>query len=178
LKKAIIIYWSHSGNTERAAQAIEAGLIEGGMQTSLMKVKDAEAIDYFDYDLVCIGAPSYAWHVPKPVEDFLKKKHTFYNKEDKIKLSCPRVPGKNVLVFCTYSGPHTGIAEAIPAGKFMGQFFDHIGFTVIDEWYILSEFIGSLDNSTLGRLGDIRGLPTVEELKEIENKAKKLATIL
>jgi len=78
-------------------------------------------------------------------------------------------------VFCTYSGPHTGIDEAIPCGKYMGQFFEHLGITVLDEWYVLSEFHGSLENSTKGRMGDIRGKPTVEELKAISVKAEKLA---
>ncbi|MCX5908895.1 MAG: hypothetical protein NTY64_17400 [Deltaproteobacteria bacterium] len=32
-----------------------------------------------------------------------------------------------LLIFCTYSGPQTGINEAIPAGKFAGQFFEHLG---------------------------------------------------
>ncbi len=42
----------------------------------------------------------------------------------------------------------TGLNEAIPAGKYAGQFFDHLGFEVLDEWYILSEFHGSEINST------------------------------
>jgi len=57
----------------------------------------------------------------------------------------------------------------------MGQFFDHMGFDVLDKWYILSEFIGSLENSMQGRMGDIRGLPTEADLKEITEKAKALA---
>ncbi len=40
-----------------------------------------------------------------------------------------------------------GLNEAIPAGKYAGQFFDHLGFEVLDEWYILSEFHGSEINS-------------------------------
>ena len=56
----------------------------------------------------------------------------------------------------------------------MGQFFDHIGFDVLDKWYILSEFIGSEEMSTMGRMGEIRGLPTEQDLKELQEKAKKL----
>jgi hypothetical protein len=54
-----------------------------------------------------------------------------------------RFPGKNALVFVTYSGPHTGIDEAPPVGKDIRQYFEHRGFNVIDEWYILSEYHGS-----------------------------------
>lgn len=174
MKKAVILYCSYTGNTEKVARAIDAGLSEGGMQTLIMKYQDAEQINYFDYDLVCAGAPSYNWSVPQPVNEYLKKKFAYYKSIGKVRPGSPRV-GKSALVFCTYSGPHTGINEAIPTGLYMGQFFDHIGFDVLDKWYILSEFIGSLENSTQGRMGDIRGLPTDEDLKVIQEKARKLA---
>jgi len=174
MKKALVLYCSITGNTEKAAKSIEAGLTAGGLQTTLLKFQDAEHIDYFDYDLVCVGSPSYNWNVPQPMNEFLKKKFAYYKSIGKILPNSPRT-GKKALVFCTYSGPHTGIDEAIPAGLYMGQFFDHMGFDVLDKWYILSEFVGSEEMSTKGRMGDIRGLPTEKNLRELEDKAKKLA---
>jgi hypothetical protein len=50
----------------------------------------------------------------------------------------------------------------------MRQYFEHIGFTILNEWYILSEFHGSIENSTKGRMGDIRGKPTFEDLQKIK----------
>jgi hypothetical protein len=41
-----------------------------------------------------------------------------------------------------------------------------LGFNILDEWYILGEFHGSIERSTKGRMGDIRGKPTKEELKK------------
>jgi hypothetical protein len=81
-------------------------------------------------------------------------------------VNAPKV-GKYVLIFCTYSGPHTGIDEAIPAGKYVGQFFEHLGFTVLDEWYILSEFHGSKEKSMHGKMGDIRGKPNKGDLQKM-----------
>ncbi len=78
----------------------------------------------------------------------------------------------------TYSGPHTGIDEATPVGKDVRQYFEHIVFNVIDEWYVLSEFHGSLENSTKGRMGDIRGKPTKEDLLKIKQDAKRVASLL
>ena len=89
-------------------------------------------------------------------------------------MSAPRIPGKQALIFCTYSGPHTGINEAISAGKYAGQFFEHLGFQVVDEWYILSEFRGSEENSTKGRMGDIRGLPSEKDLEKVKQDAANL----
>jgi hypothetical protein len=85
------------------------------------------------------------------------------------------VPGKHVLIFCTYSGPHTGIREALPAGKVAGQYFEHLGIPVIDEWYVVGEFHGREEASTQGRLGDIRGRPNDEDLTAVREQAKALA---
>jgi flavodoxin len=178
MKTALIIYWSKTGNTEKVAKAVKQGLEEMNIQVTLKKPEEAESINYFDYDLVCVGAPSYAWRPPEPMTDFLKKKFAENRQQGKIKPSAPKVPGKNVLVFVTYSGPHTGLDEATPAGKDMAQYFEHIGFRVIGEWYILSEFHGSLENSTQGRMGDIRGKPTAEELQKITQDTKRLAELL
>lgn len=178
MKKAIVLFWSHSGNTEKVAVSIQKGLTEGGWQTSLMRVEEAEEIDFFDFDLVCIGAPSYNWHPPKPVVDYLKGKFNKYKKEGLIKVNAPQIPGKSALIFCTYSGPHTGIKEAVPVGKYMGQFFEHLGFAVVDEWYVLSEFHGSEENSTLGRMGNIKGLPSEQDLKKIQGMARNLPSRL
>jgi flavorubredoxin len=175
LNKALIIYWSKTGNTAKVANAIRQGLEMAEVQVTMKKQEEAKNADYFDYDLVCVGAPSYSWHPPEPMAKFLKSKFVAYRKEGKITPCAPKVPGKNALIFVTYSGPHIGIDEATPAGKYMRQFFEHVGFEVIGEWYVLSEFHGSLENSTQGKMGDIRGKPTEEELLKIKEDTKHLA---
>jgi multimeric flavodoxin WrbA len=178
--KALVFYCSITGNTEKVAKAIHLGLSDGGMQAEIKSIKEIQVqeLDYFSYDLVCCGSPAYNWHVPKPMEDFLKSKHSDYNKKGMVKASSPRVEGTSALVFCTYSGPHTGMNEATPAGLYMEQFFDHLGISVLDKWYILSEFINNEEYSTLGRLGDIRGLRTNEDLEAIRKQASDLAQSL
>lgn len=178
MKKAAIIYWTKSGNTEKVAAAIKEGLENAGLDVTYLRVEEAKGLDYFDYDLICIGFPSYEWTTPRPMTTFLKINLAKHRKEDLVKAGAPKVPGKNALIFCTYSGPHTGIREAIPAGLYAGQFFEHIGFTVLDEWYILSEFHGWEKGSTQGRMGDIRGKPTEEELMKIKEDTIKLANNL
>jgi len=173
--KAAVIYWSKTGNTQKVAASIQKGLEESGAQASICTVADAADLDFFDYDLICLGMPSINWHPPKPVEEYLKNMFLRYKKEGRVKPGAPVLPGKYALIFCTYSGPHTGIREAIPAGKYVGQFFEHIGFNVVDEWYILSEFIGSEENNTIGRMGNIKGLPNFEDLERIKSSARNLA---
>jgi flavorubredoxin len=172
--KAAVIYWSKTGNTEKVAIAIRDALEAAGVETLFGKPEEAESTDFYDYDLICVGFPSYQWRPPEPVDTFLKSKFGEYRKQGRIKVGAPKVPGKNVLIFCTYSGPHTGINEAIPAGKYVGQFFEHLGFTVLDEWYVVGEFHGSERSSTMGRMGDIRGRPNEEDLKKIKQDMARL----
>jgi len=174
MRTALIVYWSKTGNTEKVAYAIKEGLEALGVQVTVKRPEEAGGEDFFSYDLVCVGSPSYSWHPPEPMVNFLKEKFAVYRNAGKVKLCAPKVPGKYALIFVTYSGPHTGVDEAIPAGKYMRQFFEHLGFTVLDEWYVLSEFHGSLENSTKGRMGDIRGKPTREDLLKITEDTKRL----
>lgn len=166
--KAAIIYWSKTRNTEKVAFAIKEALEESGVKVLIKRTEEAKDINFFDYDLVCAGFPSYQWHPPKQVDIFFTTKHLEYRKQGCVKLGAPKVRGKNALIFCTYSGPHTGINEAIPAGKYVGQFFEHIGFTVLDEWYILGELHGREEISTKGKMGDIRGRPDKKDLKKVK----------
>ena len=174
MKTALLLYWSATGNTEKVANSIAAGLQDAGWSVVQHKLAEAEEDSFFDYDLVCFGVPSYSWHVPAPAEKYLKAKFTEYKNEGRVMPGAPKI-GKNALLFCTYSGPHTGVREAVPAVKYVGQFFEHFGFDVVDEWYILSEFHGSEENSTLGRMGDIRGLPSEKDLERIRMAASNLA---
>jgi hypothetical protein len=121
MKRALVLYWSNTGNTEKVAFAIKDGLEAADVNVSLKKTTEADDVDYFDYDLVCVGAPSIQWHPPKQVTDFLLKKFKEYHKQGKIKTGAPKVPRKHALMFCTYSGPHTGLREATPVGLYMGH---------------------------------------------------------
>jgi len=67
------------------------------------------------------------------LQSFCSKNLTITESRKKSRLVPPNVPGKNTLIFSTYSGPHTGLNEATPVGKYVGQFFEHLGFTVFDE---------------------------------------------
>jgi hypothetical protein len=172
--KTAIIYWSKTGNTDKVARAIKEGLETAGVDVVFTMPEQAEDIDFYAYDLVCVGFPSYRWHPPEPMDDFLSSKFREYRRQGRVKTGAPKVPGKHALIFCTYSGPHTGINEAIPAALYAGQFFEHLGFTVLDAWYVVGEFHGSVEKSTLGRLGDIRGRPNEQDLKELTRRTAQL----
>jgi hypothetical protein len=60
----------------------------------------------------------------------------------------------------------------------MRQYFEHFGFNILGEWYVVGEFHGREDMSTKGKLGDIRGKPTVDELAKIKKDAQQIAKCL
>jgi flavodoxin len=172
--KTLIIYWSATGNTLKVADTIRDTLVRRGIDAKILKVADASSEELYDYDLVFLGAPSYSFQPPEPVIRFIKEKMKLHSEKGDIKPGAPQVPGKTAVVFCTYSGPHTGIREATPVGDYMEQFFEHLGFKVAGKWYTVGEFHGREDMSTRGRLGDIRGRPNEKDLGEIQNKVSDL----
>jgi hypothetical protein len=167
MTKAAIICWSKTGNTKKVAEAIEEALCKADVEVRTTTPQKADDIDWYDYDLVCLGFPSYHWHPPAPVDSYLKRTFSRYRKQGRIQAGAPQVPGKHALIFCTYSGPHSGQDEATPAGDYAGQFFVHLGFEVLAKWYIVGEFHGRQDLSTQGRLGDIRGRPDEQDLARV-----------
>lgn len=175
--KAVVLYWSKTGNTKKIAQTIKEAIEESDIDTALQVIDGAVDLDWFDYDLVCLGFPSHQWHPPEDVVNYLKKRSQIYRKKDMIKIGAPKIPGKYALIFCSYSGPHTGIDEAIPAGKYAGQFFAHLGFSV-EECYVIGEFHGSAEKSTQGPLGDICGRPDEDDLAKVKNQVFDLISKL
>jgi hypothetical protein len=49
---------------------------------------------------------------------------------------------------------------------------------VIGEWYIVGEYHGRADLSIQGKLGDIRGKPTKEDLAKIKKDTQQLINSL
>lgn len=178
MNNALIIYWSATGNTEKVALAIKKGLEKAGMKVTIKKVTQAADEELYDYDLVCLGSPVLHSLPPPPVFKYLNKKGRKYRLEDEVVVSSPRILNKNALVFCTYSGPHSGVNEALPVGKYLRQFFEHLGFDIKGEWYEVGEFHGWEEGSTKGIMGDIRGRPNEEDLAKVELNAIQLARLL
>ena len=174
MTKVLIVYWSGTGNTEKVAFAMRDGLTEAGANVTMLKTQGNEQVDYYEYDLVCLGFPIYSCFIPETMDKFLKGMYWKYYNEKRIILRAPAVPGKHALIFCTYAGAHSGIDEAVPAVKYAGQLFVHFGIPVIDEWYVVGEVHENPEASTKGKLGDIRGKPTKKDLKKIKMDAMSL----
>lgn len=175
--KVLILYYSINGSTKRVAEAIREGLQGEDMTIVFKSILEAEEESYFDYDLVCLGFPSIHWHVPPQMEKFLKAQFAKHTQAGLIVPGAPRI-GKDVLLFCTYCGTHTGIREAEPAVRYAGQFFEHVGFSVVDELYVVGEFKNNEPNNRYGRLGDVSGQPDEAALARVRSAMVNLASRL
>jgi flavodoxin len=174
MKKVLVLYYSNTGNTKKVASAIQKVLVKDNLEVTYKEIKKGLNVDFYEYDLVCFGTPVIHSFFPPVVKDFINMCEKRYRLNEEIFVAAPRLIGKHALIFITYSGPHCGINEALPTGKYMRQFFEHLGFNIIGEWYEVGEFHGWEQGSKIGRLGDIRGKPNIEDLTQIEEKTKSL----
>jgi flavodoxin len=178
MDNALIVYLSRTGNTEKVANAIKKGIERAGKSVTIKTLEEAIDEDLYDYDLVCFGTPILHALPPRPVLEFIEKNDERYRRAGEVVLASPKLINKNALVFCTFAGPHCGISEALPTGKYIRQFFEHLGFEVKDEWYEVGEFRSWKEANVEGRLGDITGRPHDDDLVLLELKTAQLVRSL
>jgi flavodoxin I len=73
MKKAIVIYHTLFGNTEKIAKALASGMDEQGIDVNCVKVEDAQIDKLIEYDLVAIGGPTHGFGMSSPIRAFIKK---------------------------------------------------------------------------------------------------------
>jgi len=71
--RAIVLFDTRYGNTEKIARSLEAGLGSAGLETACEGVKGANADSLDEYDLVCVGGPT-EWHsASRGMKSFLER---------------------------------------------------------------------------------------------------------
>ena len=172
------IYFSSTGNTAKVAKTIEQVVRKTDHKVETIKVTKGMSLDILPYDLVFLGSGVYEWLPGKPLIDLLTKLRRRYAGNGDITPASPKISGKKAVIYCTYGGAHTGINEAVPAVKYMGQLFDHLGFDVLAEWYVVGEYHGKLKGfSKAGRLGDIQGRPNEADLRDVAQKVEGILKV-
>ena len=169
--KALVLFWTKNGNTEKVARRIHDTLQMAGMEVSMSRMTQDLTVEYLDYNLIFLGAPVYENLSPKPVLAFLHKNR----RREGVKLlaSAPEKPGVAAVPFCTYGGGHTGYHEAAPMLKHIGQYFEHEGIRVVEDIAVVGVFPEAEESyNTEGRFGDIRLRPDEHDLRELEGKVR------
>ena len=174
------LYFSGTQNTKKVADTIaETARNEGHIvETVRMRTNMETDFDLLDYDLIFAGSGVYEWLPGKPVISLFSKLAKEYRENGFIQQPAQRRCPKKAVIYCTYGGTHTGVNEAIPTVKYMGQLFDHLGFEIVGEWYVVGEFHGGFrDFSKKGKLGNITGRPNEDDLREISEMVKGILKI-
>jgi hypothetical protein len=182
-KKILVAYWSATGNTKKVADAITEELEKEGFAYEIKRVADLKVDEMYRYSAVFFGAPTYQFLPPRPVLNYLDDLMKYHRDQGDIIPCCPILENHKAIIFCTHSGPHTGIEEAMVAGKYMAQVFKHIRFEVLDEIYVVGECFNKADPrlfevNTIGIYGDIRGRPNKEDLSEVKRRVSVFLALL
>jgi flavodoxin/NAD-dependent dihydropyrimidine dehydrogenase PreA subunit len=114
--KSIIVYYTQTGNTQKIAEAIHAGMSQL-MPCDIRRLKEVDpGKDLIQYDLIGLGSPVWGGNVPHVISFIEDMNH---------------LDGKHAFVFCTHgTAPRGFLARAVPA-------LIQRGLTVIgwNDWY-------------------------------------------
>jgi flavodoxin len=72
LGKALVVYDSLYGNTEKVAKSLAKGLEGGGANVDCVRVDAVKFDELGGYDLLVMGSPTQAWSASKPMKAFLE----------------------------------------------------------------------------------------------------------
>ena len=76
MPKALVCYYSRTGNTKKMAARIAEVLAEQGLEADLKKVEDTAPADLLGYDCIVLGSPTYygtmAWELKKLLDESVK----------------------------------------------------------------------------------------------------------
>ena len=72
MKKVLIAYFSHTGNTEKMAEYIAEGIRFTGREAVTSNISEIKSIDDIkEYDGYIFGSPTYLQNLPDPMKQFL-----------------------------------------------------------------------------------------------------------
>ncbi len=82
MAKALIIYYSRSGNTKKMAEAVAEGVKREGIEVEVKKVQDVKADDLLKFDGIVIGSPTYYGTMAAQIKQLLDESVKFHGKLD------------------------------------------------------------------------------------------------
>jgi len=71
MAKAIVVYYSRSGNTKEMAEIIAKAMNEADLPTECKPVDKVKADDVFGYDAIVIGSPTYYGQMAGPIKQLI-----------------------------------------------------------------------------------------------------------
>ena len=156
--KAIVIYDSQFGNTEKIAQAIRDALSDTA-ETRLMRASSVAPRDLMAADLLVVGSPTQRFHATEPVDRFLKgaSLHGIHAAAFDTRFDMNDVDSRTLRLAVKVAGDSAYAAPRIAA------VLEKAGATMVatPEGFIVTDTEGSLREGELERAAEwARGLLT------------------
>lgn len=82
MAKAIVVYYSRSGNTEAMARIIAEAMNEAGLKTDCKSVDKVKAEDLLGYDAIIVGSPTYYGSMAGPIKQLIDDTVAFHGRLD------------------------------------------------------------------------------------------------
>ncbi len=80
MAKALVIYYSRTGNTKKMAELVAEGINKEGVQAVLKDVKDTDADELLKYGALVIGSPTYYGTMSAEIKKLLDDSVKFHGK--------------------------------------------------------------------------------------------------
>lgn len=80
MPKALVCYYSRTGNTEKMAEKIAEVLEKEGLKVSTKKVEDTDVEELLDYECLVLGSPTYYGSMAWPLKKLLDESVKFHRK--------------------------------------------------------------------------------------------------
>lgn len=82
MAKAIVVYYSRSGNTKEMAEMISDAINEAGLPAECKDVGDVKADDLLAYDAIVVGSPTYYGHMAGTIKQLFDDSVSNHGKLD------------------------------------------------------------------------------------------------
>ena len=82
MAKALVIYYSRSGNTKKMAESVADGIKKEGVEAVLQDVKDTSPDDLLKYEGLLIGSPTYYGTMSAEIKKLFDDSVKFHGKLD------------------------------------------------------------------------------------------------
>jgi flavodoxin len=72
LARALVVYHTVYGNTEKAAKAVRDGIASAGLEAECRRIQDARPDDLKAFDVIVFGTPTHMENIPEDVKGFME----------------------------------------------------------------------------------------------------------
>ena len=82
MAKALVIYYSQTGNTKKMAESVVEGIKKEGLEVVLKEIKDVEVGELLKYEAIVIGSPTYYGTMAAEIKKLLDESVKFHGRLD------------------------------------------------------------------------------------------------